>query len=143
VIRVVREGTAPAIKDSTYRIVVDELPTPDQAPQTGVQFRLRFVVPVYVRATKATPAALQCQLVAAQLSCRNSGGRPAQLGATRLVDARGHEVPLTRGLFGYVLPASERRWSLDAASLSKLGGALRLESRVNGDPQTIAVGRAP
>lgn len=143
VIRVVREGAAPQIKDATYRVVVDELPTPDQATQTGVQFRLRFVVPVYVRAAKATPPALQCQLATVQLSCRNSGGRAAQMGATRLVDARGHGAPLTRGLLGYVLPASERRWSLDAAALSKLSGALRLESRINGDPATVAVTRAP
>jgi hypothetical protein len=52
-------------------------------------------------------------------------------------------VALTPGLFGYVLPGSERRWSLEAASLAKLGGALRLESRVNGESLTVAVTRAP
>ncbi len=143
VVRVVRQGTAPGPNDAIYRVVVDELPSPDDAQQTGVQFRLRFVVPVYLRAAGASPAALQCRLAGEQLACRNGGGQAAQLGATRLVDARGNDVALTRGLFGYVLPASERRWSLDAASLSELGGELRLESRVNGEPLTVPVSRAP
>lgn len=143
VVRVVREGAAPELSDATYRVVVDELPSPDEPPQVGVQIRLRFVVPVYVRATKAPPPALRCRLESVRLSCGNSGGQAAQFGASRLIDARGQAVPLTRGLFGYVLPGSERRWSLDAASLAKLDGGLQLETRLNGQPATVPVGRAP
>ena len=143
VVRVVREGAQPAGRDGTYRIVVDELPSPADAGQTGIQIRLRFVVPVYSRAAKTSAPALRCRLNAAQLACGNSGGQSAQLGATKLVDAGGHAVALTGGLFGYVLPGSERRWPLAAASLTKLTGELRLETRVNGQPLSVPVSRAP
>jgi fimbrial chaperone protein len=142
-VRVVRLGAAPEARDASYRIVVDELPTPDETPETGIQIRMRYVVPVYVRAAKATPPALQCRLQSAQLACSNAGGRAAQLGATRLVDGHGHAVALTPGLFGYVLPASERRWALDAAQVGKLTGELQLETRSNGQPLTLPVSRAP
>lgn len=143
VVRVVRVGAAPETRDASYRIVVDELPTPGETPTTGVQIRLRYVVPVYVRAAKATPSAVQCQLASTRLACRNGGGQAAQLGATRLSDRHGHSVVLTPGLFGYVLPASERHWSLDAAQLARLSGELQLETRSNGQPLTLPVTRAP
>lgn len=143
VVRVVREGAPPVGHDGTYRLVVDELPTPGEVPQSGVQIRMRFVVPVYARAPKAAAPALRCRLNAAQLACTNGGGQAAQLGATKLADAGGHSVALTGGLFGYVLPGSERRWPLAAASLTKLTGDLRLETRVNGLPLSVPVSRAP
>jgi fimbrial chaperone protein len=143
VIRVVRAGAAPVSTDATYRVVVDELPSADEPAQAGVQLRLRFVVPVYLRAAKATAPALRCQLQSIQLSCANAGGQTAQLGATRLLDARGQAVALTPGLFGYVLPGSERRWSLDAAALARLNGGLQLETRLNGQPFSVPVSRAP
>lgn len=143
VVRLVREGPAPQSRDGSYRLVVDELPTPGETAQTGIQLRLRFVVPVYLRAAKAAPPVLQCQVHAAFLACSNGGGQAAQLGASRLIDGHGHAMPLTPGLFGYVLPASERHWTLDTAALARLDGELQLETRLNGQPLSIAVGRAP
>lgn len=142
VVRVVRLGAPPDNRDASYRIVVDELPIANAAPQAGVQLRLRFVVPVYVHAAKASQPALRCLLQAADLACINTGGQAAQLGATRLVDAAGHAVSLTPGLFGYVLPASERHWALSAIT-QKMVGDERLETRMNGQPLTITLGHAP
>ena len=143
VVRVVRLGTAPAQQDASYRVVVDELPGAKDAGQAGIQLRLRYVIPVYLRAARASKPDLHCRLRAANLVCNNTGGQAAQLGASRLVDDKGRAMPLTGGLFGYVLPASERRWPLDAAALASLSGDVRLETRLNGQALTVPVTRAP
>lgn len=143
VIRVVREGPAPSGRDQTYRIIVDELPDKSKPNAGTVSFRMRYVLPVYVRDAVAKPATLTCriehQAAAVALSCNNSGGRAAQLGASSLLDAAGHKYELTPGLFGYVLPNSVRRWPLDQASVAKLGSTLRLETMLNGEALTLPI----
>jgi fimbrial chaperone protein len=143
VIRVVRLGDAPATADATYRLVVDELPSPDAPPSGAIELRLRYVVPLFARAREKGEPELDCRVAGTTLSCRNTGGSPAQLGASRLVDAQGTASTLTDGLFGYVLPDSERTWSLPAAATSSLQAGLRLETRLNGEQATVPVRRQP
>ena len=147
VVRIVREGPAPSGRDQTYRIVVDELPDKSKPNANAVSFRMRYVLPMYVRDAVAKLPTLACriehQVPTPALSCNNSGGRAAQLGATRMLDAAGHKYELTPGLFGYVLPASVRRWPLDPASLAKLGPTLRLETMLNGEALTIPIATTP
>jgi fimbrial chaperone protein len=143
VIRVVRQGPAPAGRDQTYRVIVDELPDRSQSNASGVTIHMRYVVPMYVRDAVAKPPALACRIdrqgQAAALTCINSGGRAAQLGASRLHGTGGEKYELTPGLFGYVLPASTRQWPLDAKRLAKLGPSLTLESQLNGQPITLPI----
>jgi fimbrial chaperone protein len=144
VVRVVRQGNVASGQDQTYRIVVDELPPPaDQAPEPGINFRMRYVVPVYARTAGATAPALACELRAAVLACTNTGGQAAQLGATRLIDKNGKLVALSRGLFGYVLPNARRQWPLESGYVTTLTAELRLETQLNGQPATVPVTRAP
>jgi fimbrial chaperone protein len=141
VVRIVRQGPAPAGRDQTYRVVVDELPDRSRPNATAISFRMRFVLPLFVRDAVAKPPSLTCGIErldqATVLTCSNSGGRAAQLGATTLLGAGGQKYELTPGLFGYVLPVSARRWTLDPTHLAKLGSNLRLETRLNGDPLTL------
>ena len=127
---------------AAYRLVVDELPGP-QDEATGIEVRLRYLVPLFVRAPGAAAPDLHCTLAALRLACRNDGGRPAQLGASRLADAGGDTKPLSEGLFGYLLPGTGRHWELDAGRLAGLDGALTLETQINGKPGSVPVQRQP
>lgn len=131
VVRIVRQGTAPTGRDATYRVVAEEVPLTPQDANVAVGFRMRFVLPLFDRAADATPAQLSCRLGADTLTCLNTGGRACKLGATRLVDAAGHAVELTNGLFGYVLPRSTRRWTLSADRLKSLGSGVRLKTKID------------
>lgn len=143
VVRIVRQGPAPAGRDATYRVVAEEVPLTPQDASVAVGFRMRFVLPLFDRAADAPPAQLSCRLSAGTLSCLNAGGRACKLGATRLVDAAGHVVELTNGLFGYVLPRSTRRWTLPADRLGNLGDGLRLQTKIdNAADLEVAVERA-
>lgn len=143
-IRLVRNSDAAPQREATYRVVVDELPG-DPAAQQGsaVTVRMRYLIPVFVRAVDPAPAALECHLDAAQLRCTNRGGVAAQLGASRLLSADGRSVQITEGLLGYVLAGSSRRFPLDAEKLGPAAQWKQLEVRLNGQPATIALSAAP
>jgi fimbrial chaperone protein len=143
VVRVVRLGDAPAGRDASYRLVVDELPGPADQAASGIEVRMRYLVPLFVRAPGAAEPALHCTLAGPRLACRNDGGRPAQLGASRLVDAGGERKTLTDGLFGYLLPGSGRHWDVERGQLAGLDGALTLETQINGKPGSVPVQRQP
>lgn len=143
VVRLVRTGPPATGRDRTYRVVVDELPGDPVSPSTAVSVRLQYILPLFVRAADATVAAVTCRLTAAILSCLNSGGQAAQLGKSQLIDGAGHTIPLSAGLFGYVLPHYERRWALDPAKLKSLGATLRLETQLNGQTAHVDVARTP
>jgi fimbrial chaperone protein len=143
VVRLVRTGPPATGHDRTYRLVVDELPGNPAAPNTAVSVRLQYVLPLFVRADGAAPPALACRVLAATLRCVNSGGQPAQLGRSQLVDGGGHALPLSAGLFGYVLPGRERRWALEASRLASLDGPLRLETQLNGQSVRVDLARTP
>lgn len=131
VVRVVRQGPAPSDQDVVYRIVAEEVPLTPPASNTAMSFRMRFVLPLFDRSAAAKPAQLSCRMAATTLSCLNTGGRPAKLGATQLADTAGHSVELTDGLFGYVLPGSTRTWTLSADRLKGLGSSLRLKTKID------------
>lgn len=131
VVRIVRLGDAPRGRDAAYRVVAEEVSLAPSGEAAAMAFRMRFVLPLLDRASDARPASLSCRLVVADLHCRNSGGRPAKLGATRLVDAGGRALPLSQGLFGYVLPGSTRSWPLPAEGLARLGDGLRLATKID------------
>jgi len=142
-VRVVPQGRMPAGKDSTYRLVVDELPNADSGAGSGISLRMRYVLPLYVRSANASAPKLTCVLEAGKLACANAGGQAAQLSVSKLADGQGHELALSDGLLGYVLPLARAQWPVDGKRVASLGNGLRLETRVNGLPVTLAVSRAP
>ena len=147
-VRVVRQGKPPGDRDVAYRVVVDELPGKPKSKDAAVGILMRYVLPLFVRSSEASDAALDCRIVradadaGASLECSNPGGRAAQLGATRLKGG-GKTYELNAGLFGYVLPGSLRRWPLDSARLKLVGHSPKMESQLNGAPVTISVADSP
>lgn len=145
VVRVIRLGPPARDRDRCYRVVVDELPRAEDGDGHRVRLRMRYVIPVFVRAADASAPAVSCTLEGEgdRLACENRGGRAAQLGATRLLDDAGGTLTLSEGLYGYVLPGSRRIWPLPRERPRWQGPTLRLETRLNGHATMIAVDHAP
>ena len=142
-VRVIRADGSPVTAEQAYRVIIDERPgDPDKDATNAVTVRMRYVLPVFVRADNAPAHALDCRIGGASLTCRNTGGRAAQLGATTLVGSRARSE-LTPGLLGYVLAGSSRRFALDAAKVSVAGTPVSLQLQLNGQPTTVALGAAP
>lgn len=138
-VRLVRQGEGARGIDDSYRLVIDELPRSAVGEQDRVSVRMRYVLPLFVRAAEAAPPRLSCSLQGNLLDCFNAGGRPAQLGATRLLDDSDLALQLSEGLFGYVLPGSRRVWTLPEGAGSTASGEVRLTTVLNGQPATVPI----
>lgn len=151
VVRLVRLGEAandPAHCEQTFRIIVDELPAADRPATTGLQYVLRFSVPVYLTspACAAGAPALAWQVEATAdgpaLLVANTGQIHAQLADLSIVDAGGTRHNLGSGLVGYVLPGQLRRFTLSSAPAS-LADRGTVEVSVNGSRVIVPVSLAP
>lgn len=153
-IRILREGEAPATEIS-YRILVDELVGlgPAEEQPKGLQFRLRYSIPVFVAPQIAPPAASTeagPRLVAAlrrdatsqasMLEIDNEGHGRARLAEVSLVAPGKAPVELSPGLLGYVLSGQSMRWPVELPPPAK-SKQLELKVRVNGEtsPRLIPV----
>jgi len=154
-VRVIRTNAATTQDtEDAYRLLVDELPSAEQAQQTGVRYVLRYSVPVFIEPTENTPAvsevaaALRWSLVhegdAIALQAHNSGTTHAQISAATLILENNQSIDISQGLLGYVLPNMTMRWTLNVP-VAQLSPGTQLKARINGKrlDQTFPVDELP
>lgn len=148
-VRIVRADDAPPATQASYRVIVDELP--NTAPgRTGMQFVLRYSVPIFVDPVPGP--ALQPQLRArlldvggmAVLEVSNHGAGYAQLADLGYAAGAPEQAAprmVRSGLIGYVLAGQTMRWPLDHPIDSFQDGTF--SARVNGETQQTPLPTAP
>ncbi|AIP63948.2 molecular chaperone [Burkholderia thailandensis] len=126
-VRLVRLAHGKPTREESYRVLIDELPTPDAPVVNGIAIRLRYSIPVFVAPDAALgPPKLAWSVVRGAtgwfLRVTNGGERHAQLASVRLVDDAGKTYEIAPGLLGYALAGSMRQWPLrlDAAHVRKV-----------------------
>ena len=143
VIRLVRFGDAALYMtecERTYRVVVDELPADPGEAQMGLQYVLRYSVPVYLTnpACEDSHPELRWEIAidgeTAWLNVVNSGQTRAQLATVNFISNDDETVPIAGGLLGYVLPGSERRFQLVQPAQAFTSGG-QIEVSINGAQQ--------
>lgn len=146
-VRVIRRApatTSPAaaVPEQSYRLIVDELPTPPAAGEAErmsarLAVQMRYSIPLFVYA--APPAAQQPHLVTRYaaggggrtIEIRNTGTGHARLTDVRIVNA-GREQVVKPGLAGYVLSGATLRFALPGGTV----GAVKVG--VNGRDELLA-----
>lgn len=142
-VRIIRTGPPPSgPSEAAYRIVVDELP-PAQSEGRGIQFVVRYSVPVFVApASKtATAPALVWKMTGRVLTVTNSGTGRAQFSAVSWTDADGVRTEIVPGLLGYALPGATMHWDLPPPAGSTRDGVLQL--RINGETSAPPIALDP
>jgi fimbrial chaperone protein len=144
-VRVIRTG-APGngASEDAYRLLIDELPQPENESKSSVRYILRYSVPAFIESSGTQDAAptlswsLQRDANGVVLVVSNTGARHAQLSDASLQPAGGKPITLSSGLLGYVLPGSTMRWPLNKPA-AQLGNGPLLKVTVNGKPveQTV------
>jgi fimbrial chaperone protein len=132
-VRVIRTGQQAASGEQTYRLLVDELPL-EAAKGTGVQYVLRYSVPVFVGGG-GKPALAWSESTGQgtlDLTVSNTGSAHAQISEVNLVQAGAAPVAIVPGLLGYVLPGSTMHWTIALPSGASTTNA-SLKALVNGD----------
>lgn len=146
-VRLVRTSTAPAPRELSYRLLVDEIADPDTAPANGVAIQLRYSIPVFVAAQGPAdphPPAWTLSRRDKQWVLRldNTGPIHLQVGSLTLIDAKGTRLPVSEGLLGYALAQRYREWQLPKSVVASLAPPVRVEALINGRPsKTVATTR--
>lgn len=130
--RVIRAQPA-GVAEEAYRLVVDELPAPDK-PQKGLQFVLRYSVPLFLNQTENPETVLQWRAQSTSdgkvlLTAANTGTAHAQLSNIAVENGKSRHS-LAGGLVGYVLPGKTWQYSLNTSAAALRQG--KLSVTVNG-----------
>jgi fimbrial chaperone protein len=142
-VRLVR--TAPRTAgEQCYRLLIDELPPPDQPAANGVTIRLRYSVPVFVEPPgSAGQPQLSWRLARSgrdwMLRVDNAGARRAQIAAVQLVTPSGKVYELNKGLLGYALAGRGRQWQIPLPDDADMSGAVKVRAAVNALPAEALV----
>jgi fimbrial chaperone protein len=143
-VRVIRTGQgAQASGEQAFRLLVDELPLGGEGKQSGVQYVLRYSVPVFV-GVSGTPSLQWTGTFGSDglaLDVHNSGSAHAQISGLGLSSAGGAPVELNPGLLGYVLPGATMHWTLHVPAGTSTSNA-SIKALINGEPtdQTFTPG---
>ncbi|WHZ10043.1 MAG: Sigma-fimbriae chaperone protein [Burkholderiaceae bacterium] len=148
-IRAIRLGAPPSgSAEEAYRLIIDELPVHDPN-QKGLQYVLRYSVPVFVEPAGAPASAPQLQWALRRdgektlLEVSNTGGTHAQIADVAYTDAAGKRTDIARGLLGYVLPGVQMRWAVKVPAAA-LGEGSRWEAMINGKTdQSVSLAERP
>ena len=153
-VRLVRVGAGmnpPAVQDA-YRVVLDELPLGNGTQ--GVQFVLRYSIPIFISSAEAAADGAKVSRVLSSpvlewtlsrvaadvyLTATNSSSVHAKVIEASFSPKSGKPVTLSDGLYGYVLPKAVRRWNVSEFPAIPAGGTLN--ALVN--DQAVAIPLAP
>jgi fimbrial chaperone protein len=134
--------------EQAYRVIIDELPVHDPN-QKGLQYVLRYSVPVFVEPAGAPASPPQLQWALRRegdktlLEVSNSGGTHAQIADVGYTDAAGQRSDIARGLLGYVLPGARMRWAVRVPAAALADGG-RWEAMINGTTdQSVTLAERP
>ncbi len=148
-VRIVRPAPLPMANpyERAYRVWVDELPQANPRQPTGLQFLLRYSIPVFVLPHGALPreqapkapldsrrlqANWQLGADALMLDVHNPGTQRVRLSDLGWRTSSGAVIALHSGLLGYVLAGQHMQWRLPLASELPLPG--QLQARLNDAP---------
>ena len=152
-IRIIRMSPGAPASEKSYRLIIDELPvTGAAAPAAGggLQFLLRYSVPVFLAVADPVPAspkptdvsgltAVMERTASPVLVVANTGPQRIKISQLVYVDAQGVRTPLAPGLLGYVLSGQRMRWPLNFPPGQALqpGGAFKAKFNADLEEQTL------
>jgi fimbrial chaperone protein len=120
-VRIVRVAKGPVSGEESYRLVVDELPSPTRVRSGTVALVLRYSIPVFFVSPEADVGQLKWSLRrqggSLSLSSKNSGDVHVRISALSASAGKGRTAYLGDGLAGYVLGGSSRSWNLAGTAL--------------------------
>lgn len=149
-VRLVRPKVGPVQTEQAYRLTVDELPQAESEAKAGLNFLLRYSIPVFVTPDDlpplgptrrvAEPAPVDLDALSIQLEpstgetsllrIGNPGRQRVRFSDLSWVDGAGNRIAVVPGLLGYALAGQSRQWNIPLpASLRSRGGNLR--ARIN------------
>jgi fimbrial chaperone protein len=132
-VRVVRVTGAPVQGEESYRLLIDQLPSPASQSGTQVNFLIRQSIPLFFSAAPDAKASLRWTASLEKgllvVTAKNEGGRRARLSNMSIETAAGDAGPPREGLAGYVLAGSAAKWVQHAPKSLAAGSRLTIRAQ--------------
>jgi fimbrial chaperone protein len=144
-IRLVRTAPSSSVTvEQSFRLLIDEIPPPDESLMSGVNIRLRYSVPLFVEPAGAVAQPNLSWHLAHDgnkwiLRVDNSGKRHAQIAAVALIASPDKTYEITKGLLGYALTGRGREWQVNLPADADLRGTVKVRASVNSAPVEAVV----
>ena len=105
-----------AQQERSYRMLIDEIPSPGEV--SAVHMALRISIPLFVYPTRAGTPALEWKLMTQDsgtqwLVVANKGNRRSKLASLVVTDEQGRRHEVAAAKSAYVLPGAQRLWRLE------------------------------
>lgn len=143
-VRLVRTAKAPPIGEESYRVLVDEVPDPNNVKPGAVQLVLRLSIPVFFsdipRRSAKVAWGVARDSAGSWLTAKNTGNRRLRL-ADLNIEAGGKSLYRQTGLVGYVLAGAEMRWPISTALPTD--GKVAMKAVSDSGPVEVALVAAP
>ncbi len=125
----------PTVKEATYRIWLDQIPSP--AAATSVRIALRFSIPVFAQPDTRSAPDVQWRIVREHgdifLVGNNIGTRHETVRNLVLTEARGGMLETDGNVSPHILAGAERRWRISSAErLPAAGSQVQLTADTDG-----------
>lgn len=124
-VRIVRVTKRPISGEESYRVLIDQLPAPNQKRTSAVNLLVRYSIPVFFGASdRGDPAVAWSVAVSGnklKVTARNNGARRLRIASLNIRNANGKTVSFNKGLVGYVLGKSTVAWTAPAAGFTPDG----------------------
>jgi fimbrial chaperone protein len=138
-VRVVRTVKEPVVSEESYRLLIDELPSPSSGSTATVNIALRYSIPVFFTVPGGTVPKLTWDLQQRAkkpvIVVSNAGDRRIRLAKLKFTDGKGAVANFGDGLAGYVLGHSSRAFDLPAnAKGFGAGGVVSISAQTDGGP---------
>ncbi|MBH0086006.1 molecular chaperone [Psychrobacter sp. SCQQ22] len=141
-VRIIRAKAPPQGMETSYRILVNELPIKSPKQKSGLQFAMSYSLPVFVQpiGIVETSPQLKWQYTllpdGEQITLRvhNSGNGHAKLIGLSVVNDAGNNINIHQGLLGYILPDATMNWTLKVPPSGLIAGAIagKFKVTING-----------
>jgi fimbrial chaperone protein len=114
----VRLNKVPVAQEESYRLLIDELPTPATTTSATVNIALRYSIPVFFTVPGASAPKLTWELqqrgTKPVIVVSNAGDRRIRLAKLKFTDGKGAVASFGEGLAGYVLGRSSKNFEVPA-----------------------------
>jgi fimbrial chaperone protein len=135
IIRIGLRNGPPAMIESAYRLLVEEVPPPPSADVTQTLLVIRHDVPVFVTPMVAGKSVLaisvDCATDGARLRVTNTGNVHALLRNVLLESLPAKERLANWGTFDYLLPGAQQSWKLDQVAPTASGKPFLLTTQTD------------
>ncbi|GAK72895.1 putative fimbrial chaperone [Agrobacterium rubi TR3 = NBRC 13261] len=135
-VRIVRLSKKVVKAEESYRVIVDELPSPTNRQTGMVNLVIRHSIPVFFSAPSITDAqpiwSVTPQADGYRVSVSNKGAKRLRIANLKLSVGSGKAVAEHSGLVGYVLGDSVATWVVPASGGKQSGGTLKVSADSEG-----------